>query len=137
MKSHTQGMLYAEVLVAVALLALALVPATNALYAGLRSTEHYVGATEAHFELLGRMETLRAEPFGALDAAAEAAGKENVPTSYSDPSGPNRKLVYLSRYDADNADKDNDPFTGVEADVLWLRVAIEGTDRALETLVTR
>ena len=125
-----------EVLLAVAILALALVPATNALYAGLRSTEHYVDATEMHFALLERMDTLRAEPFGALDAAAQAAGKETVPTSYSDVSGPNQKLVYLSRYDADNADKDNDPFTGVEIDVLWLRVAIQGTDRALETLVT-
>jgi voltage-gated potassium channel Kch len=131
-----QGMLYAEVLVAVAILALALVPATNALYAGLRSSEHFADAADAHFAMLGRMDELRAEPFGALDAAAAAVGSKGLPTSYSDPSGPNRKLVYLSRYDADNADKDNDPFTGVEADVLWLRVTIEGTDRALETLVT-
>ena len=123
-------------LVAVAILALALVPATNALYAGLRSGEHFTDVTDRHFALLGRMDELRAEPFGALDAAAAAVGGKDLPTSYSDPSGPDRKLVYLARYDADNADKDNDPFTGAEADVLWLRVVIEGTDRALETLVT-
>lgn len=136
MKFYMKGALYAEVLLAVAILALAMVPATNALYAGLRSTDHFVDSTDEHFTLLGRMEALRAEPFAALDAAALVAGNNKVPTTYSDSPGPGRKLVYLARYDADNADKDADPFTGVEADMLWLRVAIEGTDRGLETLVT-
>lgn len=136
MKFYAQGVLYVEVLVAVAILAFALVPATNAIYAGLRSTEHFANTIVEHFEVMGRVEELRAEPFAALDAAALAAGSNTVATTYSDSPGIGRRLVYLARYDADNADADNDPFTGTEADVMWVRVTIEGTNRGLETLVT-
>ncbi len=45
-----------------------------------------------------------------------------------------RRLVFISRYDGDNADTDDNPFTGTEADLLWLRVEIEGTASALQAL---
>jgi hypothetical protein len=83
------------------------------------------------------MEELLAEPFAALDAAATAAGSRVTPGSYSDTvtfqdGRTVTRNVYLSRYDSDNADGDADPFTGTEADLLWLRVEIG--DTALETL---
>ena len=134
MKRYVQGVLYAEVLVAVAIVAIAMVPATEAIYAGLRASESFADSTAQHFTLFGRMEELLAEPFSALDAAALTAGSSSVATTYSDPAGPARRLVYLAHYDADNADADNDPFTGTEADLLWLRVEMEGTNGALETL---
>ena len=72
-----------------------------------------------------------------MDAAALAAGDATVPTSFSDSAGTNdRRLVYLSRYDGDNADADDDPFTGVDDDLIWVRVAIENSTQALETLTS-
>ena len=75
-------------------------------------------------------------------SAASAAGNATTPTSYSDtvtyPDGRQITLqVYLSLYDGDNADTDNDVFSGTDPDLLWLRVAIDGTPYALESLVTR
>jgi len=55
-------------------------------------------------------------------------------------------LVYLSLYDADanpftitdpNTDSDNDPYTGTTANLLWLKVQTEGSNQALETLISR
>jgi len=134
---HQRGALYAEVLVAVAILAFALVPVGNAIYAGLRASGGHQDAAVEHFSLISRMEELRAEPYGALEAAALAAGNWKVATTYSDAPGTPRRLVYLSHYDADDTDADGNPFTGTEPDLLWLQVAIEGTDHGLETLIAR
>ena len=61
-----------------------------------------------------------------------------MPTSYSELAGsPGRLLVYLSNYDGDNADADGDPFTGTEPDLLWIRVEIEDSVHALETVRAR
>ena len=58
-------------------------------------------------------------------------------TVYSDAAGAtNRRLVYLSRYDADNADGDNDFFTGMDAGLVWVRVELEGTTQAIEGLTS-
>jgi hypothetical protein len=46
-------------------------------------------------------------------------------------------LVYLSRYDGDNADGDNNPFTGTDADLIWVRAAIADPPIDMTTLVTR
>ena len=135
-KRRVAGAFYVEVLVAVAVLAVALVPAGNAIYNGLRANEALADATQQHYRLVSRMEQMMAEPFAALDAAGLAAGGPAAATTYSDPPGPERRLVFVARYDADNADADGDPFTGVEPDILWVRVEIEGTNRALESLVT-
>ena len=85
------------------------------------------------------MEALLAEPYNDLDAEALAVNDPNLPTSYSEILPPlggrtlNRQ-VYLSRYDADNADNDDDFFTGIDAGLLWIRVELEGTGRSLERL---
>ena len=73
-----------------------------------------------------------AEPFAMV--AAVAAGP-TTPSVYSDPSGStDRRLVFASFYDADNADSDNDPFTGTEPDLLWIRVEMAGTVDVVESL---
>ena len=46
-------------------------------------------------------------------------------------------LVYLSLYDGDNADADDDPFTGTDADLLWIRVEIDGSVLSLQTVRAR
>lgn len=81
------------------------------------------------------MEQLLAEAPASLDAAAQAAGAPTTPTSYSDaPGTPDRRLVFLARYDLDNADGDGNPFTGGDAGLIWVRVAIKNQVIALESV---
>lgn len=142
------GLTYIEVLIAMALIAVALVPALEALHTGMLGTEIYQETSTKHYTATAMMEELLAEQHGALVSAAAAAGDEATPTSYSDaPATPNRRLVYLGLYDADNADGDsnlftvldpnldgdNDPYTGFTG-LVWLRVEVEGTVVVLESL---
>ncbi len=132
------GFSYLEVLVAVGIIAVSLVPMLEALQAGLLATDLHQQLTTKEQRVFSRMEEMLAEPFATLDAAALAAGSETTPTSYSDPvATPDRRLVYLSRYDGDNADSDNQPFTGVDPGLLWVRVEIEGTVQGLEALTAQ
>lgn len=133
-----RGASYVEVLIAATLLATLLMPLLNSLNTAAQTASVQQELAQQHFSLNGRLEELLAQPFGILDAAAVAAGGPTVASSYSDPAGTaDRRLVYLSRYDGDNADADNDPFTGVDEDLLWLRVTIENTALSVQSLSTR
>ena len=133
-----RGFSYIEVLAATVLLAIALVPALEALQIGILGAEVHREAAEEHHHMVGKMEKVLAESFDQLDLAAAAAGNPSAPSSYSEAPGAfRRRLVYLSAYDADNADADNDPFTGVDDDLIWVRVVIENTAQSLETLTAR
>ncbi len=130
-----RGVSYVEVLVAAAVIAAALVPAMESLSTALTATAVHEDLTASHYHLDTRMTELLAEPFAALDAEAQAVADPGAATSYSDaPGATRRRLVYLSRYDGDNADADADPFTGIDAGLLWIRVEIENTVQAWETL---
>lgn len=136
------GLAYVEVLVATLLVGLALVPALEALSSGVRSAGAGSDALRAAHELHAEMERLLAEPFAALESAAAAAGDAGTPTGYSRDvvraGAPTLHFdVYLAPYDGDNADADDDPFTGGDAGLLWLRVELAGSRHALETLVAR
>ncbi len=136
-----RGFSYTEVLVATVLIAIALVPALEALQPAIQGAgihEHYA---EDHYLLSAMMEELLAEPFAELEAAALAAGDATTPTTYSDivNTAHGRSLtrqVYLSRYDGDNADGDDDPFTDTDDGLLWVRVELEGSHLALESLTS-
>jgi hypothetical protein len=135
---HRQaGLTYVEIMIALVVLVVGLLPALDALRSatiGTAVTESYV--VEQH-RLSGRLEEVLAEPFAGLDTAALAAGSTTVPSSYSEPAAtPGRLLVFLSRYDGDDADADGNPFTGVDAGLLWVRAAIEDTVYDFETLVS-
>ena len=135
-RNKTAGLTYVEVLVAIAFIAITLLPIMQDLQISLAGAEINSEYTSDHYYLIAKFEEVLAEPFAALDAEATAAGGPTVPTSYSDTVGTQpRRLVYLSRYDADNADADNDFFTGVDDGLLWVRTEIEATAHALETLV--
>ncbi len=134
-----KGISYIEVLIATALVVMTLVPALEALQPAMMGSDIQELRTEDHYRLLARLEEVLAEPFADLDDAATAAGSSTTPTSYSDvvtyPDGRQiSRNVFLSRYDGDNADADNDPFTGTDAELLWVRVEIPGTTLSLETL---
>ena len=132
------GLSYAETLLAIVVLALALVPALETLDTAFTGAQVSETVIEWQQALATRMTDVIAEPFGDLDAAAQAAGSETVPSSYSDAAGgPDRVVVFLSRYDGDNADADNDPFTGTDAGLLWVRIAIENSPYELATLVAQ
>lgn len=137
-RDRQSGLTLVEVLVSVILLAIVLVPAMRAIQTGIIGAEVHSEIASGHHQLTSRLEELLAEPFADLSDAAIAAGAPTVPSSYSDPTGPpGRLLVYLSLYDGDNADTDNDPFTGTDADLLWIRVDIEGSVHTLETITAR
>ena len=134
-RRHRQfGLTLVEILVSIALLAVLLVPAINALQSGVVGTQVHGDVTANAFRLTARMEELLAEPFSSLSAAA-AAGSSSTPSSYSEAAGsPGRLVVYLSFYDGDNLDSDNDPFTGTDPDLLWIRVEVENSVHGLQSI---
>ena len=120
------------------LVAVTLVPMLEALPGGLQASRVHQDAAARAARAASRMEEILSEGFGALDAAALAAGGPAVPSSYSDPPGTtDRRLVFLSRYDGDDADADGNGFTGVDEGLIWVRVGIEGAGHAVDTLVAR
>ncbi len=132
------GFSYVEVLVATVLIAITLVPALEALQGAIAGSEVHEELTTKQYYLQSKLEEVLAKSFGDLEAAALAAGSNTVATSFSDVIGAaNRRIVYLSKYDVDNADSDNNYFTGVEDDLLWVRVEIENTSLSFETLTNK
>ncbi len=131
------GLSYIEVLVATVLLAVALVPMLEALQPGLQGSEIHRNQAAVHFTLRGKMEEVLAEPFESLAAEALAAGDATTPTPYSDAGAAVPHNVFLSQWDADNADADDDGFSGTEDDLIWVRVATTDGVTDLQTLVSR
>ena len=67
-----------------------------------------------------------------------STGSPSAETSYSEAGGtPGRLVVYLSPCDGDNADNDNDLFTGADDGLLWIRVEAENTVHDLQTVRAR
>jgi hypothetical protein len=133
------GLTYVEVLIAMALITITLVPAIDALKPATLGMSIHEEHTVRHYELTAILEEVLANPFSELDAEAVAINDPTVASiNYSDPvAQANRRLVYLSRYDADNADGNGDFFdAGMDAGLLWVRVEIEGTDQAIESLTS-
>ncbi len=129
------GLTLVEVLVTIALLAVLLVPVVNALTTSSQGAEVHRELAGNQFRLTSRLEELLAEPFADLEAAAIAAGSPQTATSYSETPGiPGRLVVYLSACDGDNADGDNDLFTGTDGGILWIRVEVENTIHDLQTI---
>lgn len=132
------GLTLVEVLVSVVLLAILLVPAISALQTGILGAGIHGDVAASQYRVSSRLEDLMTEPFADLEDAAIAAGGPTVPTVYSDTAGTaGRLLVYLSRYDGDNADADDDPFTGADPGLVWIRVDIEGSVYSLQTVRAR
>jgi type II secretory pathway component PulJ len=134
------GLTYVEVLIATALIAVTLLPAMDALKPATQGMSTHEEQTVRHYALIAMLEAVVARPFSELDTEAVTINDPTVAsTTYSDaPATNNRRLVYLSRYDADNADGNGDFFdAGMDEGLLWVRVEIEGTDQAIEALTSR
>ncbi len=148
------GLSYVEAIIAVLILSIALIPALQSVQSGIQSSRVKEEMTDLQFHLRSKMEQVRFLPFGVLTKAADSAGNYTAPSYLSDPSGqPDRRLVYLSFYDADDSDSDGDPFTIADPDsdgdsnpytnidpdpdisLLWIKVEIESNPYSLQTLV--
>jgi hypothetical protein len=147
------GFSYLEVIVALLIIVLSLPPALQAMRIGLDSADVQAEALPFARRATGTLETVLVQPFATLRAEAAKAGGSKVPTAYSDAAGTtDRMLVFLSYYDAGNSDGDNNPFTILDPNtdgdanpytgetpyigLLWVRVQIEGTAVAFETLTS-
>ena len=135
---HQHGLSYVEVLISTLLIVVALVPALDALSSGILGSRMHAEQVSDQARMLSRMEQTLAAPFAELRTQADAVADPNIPLPepWSDPPGtPSRLLVYIARYDGDDADGDSNPFTGTEADLLWLRVRVEESPLSVETLL--
>lgn len=132
-----RGFSYIEVVVSVLLIAIVLVPATDLLSSGLLGSRIHQDQASAHYRLVAKMEEVLAQSLTDLRQQADNAGNASVSVdAYSDGVGAyQRRLVYLSYYDVDNADGDDNGFTGTDLDLLWLKVQIEGSNMQAVTLV--
>jgi len=132
------GATYVEVLIATVLVAVSLIPMMNAVSGATKSSDVHQETAVRHLHLVAKLEDVLAEPFSVLEDAAIAAGGRTIVSSYSDAGGStNRRLVFLSLYDGDNADADDDPFTGVDPGLMWIRTEIENSPLAVESLKSR
>ena len=133
-----RGSAYLEVLIAAVILAVALAPAMQSLYSGLSTGDIHITQVALHHRADNMMTSMLGTPFDDLDTEALAVADPTVATAYSDaPGTTDRRIVYLSRFDGDNADADNDGFTGIDDGLLWIRVEIEGTPVERYTLRRR
>jgi len=127
-----------ELLVATLLIAIMLVPALDAMQSGIQGSAIHTQLARNQYRMISKMEQTLALPFSELLQQADlvADSKIFIPPPYSDAAGTeSRRLVFLARYDGDDADGDKDPFTGTDTGLLWVRVMIEDSPRALETVI--
>jgi len=146
-RQHQSGFSYIEVIIAVFILAVAIVPAMEALQSGVQGAGIHQSLTQQHYAVNKRMEETMAESYGELLSAAEVAGNASTPTSLSDAAGPvDRVVVYAALYDADvdpftlvdpDNDGDGDIYTGDTSNLLWLKVEIENSAVVVESLRSR
>lgn len=138
MKTRQSGLSYTEVLVATLLIVIMLVPAIEAMQSGIRSGEVHAELARNQYRMISKMEQTLAQSFSELLVQADLVANPTVliPAPYSDTPGTAfRRLVFLSRYDGDDADGDSDPFTGTDTGLLWLRVSMENSRHSLQTVI--
>lgn len=127
------GSAYLEVLVALVLVVMALVPALQALQSAVRGSS-IVGEVAARDALLrAKMEEVLAKPFDMVNAETFLSGGNtttSVSAALSDPSSPDRRIVILYR-------TDGSAVSNSDTGLVRVRVAWEGGGTALETLKSK
>ena len=130
-----RGFSYAEVLLSVALLAILLVPALQALNTAIAGGAS--GLAPKPFSLRGKMEEVLGKPFSKLYAETYLVGGNttaSVSANYSDAAGPGRRVVVFYRFDAATS-----ALSASDTGLLFVSVYYEadGSAHALNTLVGR
>jgi Tfp pilus assembly protein PilV len=148
---HNLGLSYMEVMVAVFLLMLIIIPLMRSLEWGINTQKIVHKQQDLVWHMQSKLAEVKAQKISQLLDAAHTAGSYTAFTTYSDaPATENRRLVSIWYYDISNADADNDPFTILDAntdadsdpftgndvvmDMVWIKVAIENTSFELVTL---
>ena len=100
MSNHKQqqGFSYVEVLIASVLIAVALVPAMNALQTGMLSASVHQTLTSQYYLQVRKMEELQAEPFILLLAAAKTAANSKQQPVIPMPQARLIAAWFISRY---------------------------------------
>ncbi|GEM_PF-5076883 len=139
MSAHRQrGLGYIEVILAAALLALALVPALDALRSALSIAAHSADLQQRQLARRARMEAVLAEPFGALLAEAALHNDARAASRWSDPPGSaGRLLVQLQLHDFGNLDGDGDSATIADPDLDGDANPYSGDDSPVDALRVR
>lgn len=127
------GLAYIEVMVALVLVVMALVPALNALQTDTRGAPALVAIAARDALLRAKMEEVLAKPFDTVNAETFLAGGNtttSVSTALSDPAGPDRRIVILYR-------TDGTALSSSDTGLVRVRVAFEAGGIALETLKSK
>ena len=137
-----RGFSYVEVLAAIILIGTCLVPMLNGLYSMSTGPAILEERLVNRLALQAKMDEVLKDSFQTLNTTAITAGSILTPTTYSDiiTSSDNRQIirkVYMAFYDADNLDNDNDPTTGADPTLLYIKVAIDEEVDYLTSLVSQ
>ena len=129
---YERGFAYLEVIVAIILIAVALIPALDALQSGVQASSALAEGNSVALHLQEKMQIVIAEPLESLQRAVPASNPATTPSAYSDASGSaNRRLVYLANFDgATNA------VTASASGLVWVKVTLEGGSQELQTLTS-
>ena len=130
LRSGATGLAYIEVIVALVVVVIALVPALNAMQLGLRGSQLLGAIAVRDTSLRGKMEEVMARPFDTLNAETFLSGGNtttSVSTALSDAAGAERRIVILYR-------TDGSAVSASDTGLVRVRVAYEAGGTALETL---
>ena len=130
LRSGATGLAYIEVMVALVVVVIALVPALNAMQLGLRGSQWLGAIAVRDTSLRGKMEEVMARPFDTLNAETFLSGGNtttSVSTALSDAAGSARRIVILYR-------TDGSAVSASDTGLVRVRVAYEAGGTALETL---
>ena len=131
--ARANGLAYLEVMVALVLVAMALVPALNALQIDTRGAPALVAVAARDALLREKMEEVLAKPFDTINAETFLAGGNtttSISTALSDAAGPDRRIVILYR-------TDGTAVSASDTGLVRVRVAFEAGGTALETLKSK
>ena len=132
--ARASGLAYLEVMVALVLIVIALVPALNALQTDIRGAPALVSIAARDALLRAKMEEVLAKPFDTVNAETFLSGGNtttSISTALSDAAGPDRRIVILYRTE------DGKEASGNDTGLVRVRVAFEAGDTALETLKSK
>jgi type II secretory pathway pseudopilin PulG len=132
------GFTYVEALIASVLIAITLVPALEAFSPAVKEGDVHSQFAIQQYRLSAKIEDILADSFSNIETEALALNNAaTISALYSDNVGStDRRLVFLSQYDGDNADNDNDVFTGTDQGLVWIKVSLQGSNKQMQSLIS-
>ena len=124
------GLAYVEVMVALLLVTVCLVPALGALQSALLGSQALADAATCDTLLRNRMEEVLGKPYSVLLAETNLSGGNtpgSVSAALSDPAGPARRIVIVYR-------TDGTAVSAADTGLIRVRVAWEAGGTGLESM---